>query len=134
MYQSKLVIFVIYLYPRYIRRKIALQGVKISNLFHTDPRCGKSGGHLNVIKMCHGIDILEEILKPYRQLFINMHYLTQSIKGWLLIGSSIRQSGFQFSWHKDDYRCLKAICQFVIFVHKAASLIIITALSLVYFT
>ena len=60
MYQSKLVIFVIYLYPRYIRRKIALQGVKISNLFHTDPRCGKSGGHLNVIKMCHGIDILEE--------------------------------------------------------------------------
>ena len=75
MHQSKLVMFVMYLYPRYIRRKIALQGVKIGNLFHTDPRCGKPRGYLNVTKMCHGIDI-QAILKTYRQLFDNMHYLT----------------------------------------------------------
>ena len=55
---SEIVIFVMYLYPRHIRRKIALQGVKIGNLFHTDPRCGKSWGYLNMTKMCHDIDIL----------------------------------------------------------------------------
>ena len=46
-----------YLYPRYIRRKIALQGVKIGNIFHTNPRCGKSRGCLNVAKICDDIDI-----------------------------------------------------------------------------
>ena len=50
-----------YLYPRYIRRKIALQGVKIGNIFHTDPRCGKSRGCLNVTKICDDIDILQKV-------------------------------------------------------------------------
>ena len=58
MHPSKSIIFVMYLYPRYIRRKIALQGVKIGNIFHTYPRCRKSRGHLNVRKICHDINIL----------------------------------------------------------------------------
>ena len=71
MHQSKLVLFVMYLYPRYIRRKIALQGVKIGNIFHTYPRCRKSRGHLNVRKICHDVNILGQTL----QLFDNRYNL-----------------------------------------------------------